>query len=58
MLRDYSYDYEWDVEYCYPDSNGLINKLNIRDAEALAAADREITSIRLAVAKDPPDRVR
>ncbi|MBQ7801517.1 MAG: Fic family protein [Oscillospiraceae bacterium] len=54
MLRDYSYDYEWDVEYCYPDSNVLINKLNIREAEALAVAEREITSIRLAVAKLNP----
>ena len=54
MLMDYSYDYEWDVEYCYPDSNVLINKLNIRDAEALAAAEREITSVRLAVAKANP----
>ena len=29
MMRDYSYCYEWDQEYCYPNSNVLINKLNI-----------------------------
>ena len=26
MMRDYSYAYEWDQEYCYPNSNVLINK--------------------------------
>ena len=27
MRRDYSYSYEWDREYCYPNSNVLINKM-------------------------------
>ena len=54
MYKDYSYDYEWDCEYCYPDSNILINKLNIQNAEDLAVAEREITAIRLAVAKAEP----
>ena len=54
MMRDYSYSYEWDREYCYPDSNVLINKLNIQDADALHAAEREITSLRLAAAKMQP----
>ena len=45
MFRDYSYDYEWDVEYCYPNSNVLRNKLNITSPEALAEAEREITSL-------------
>ena len=54
MNRDYSYDYEWDSEYCYPESNVLINKLNIRNAEDLSVAEREITAIRLAVAKAEP----
>ena len=56
MFSDYSYDYEWDREYCYPDSNVLRNKLNICSAEALARAEREITSVRLAVAKAQPIR--
>ena len=51
IMKNYSYDYEWDVEYCYPDSNVLKNKLNITNAEALAVAEREITSIKLAYAK-------
>ena len=50
-MKNYSYDYEWDVEYCYPDSNVLKNKLNITNAEDLAVAEREITSIKLAYAK-------
>lgn len=51
MMRDYSYSYQWDREYCYPESNVLINKLNIQDAGALHTAEREITSLRLAAAK-------
>ena len=54
MMRDYSYSYKWDREYCYPDSNVLINKLNIQDGEALHIAEREITSLRLAAAKMQP----
>lgn len=53
-MKNYSYDYEWDVKYCYPDSNVLINKLNITDAQALAIAEREITSVKLAYAKLNP----
>ena len=54
MFQDYSSDYEWDSEYCYPDSNILINRLNIQNAEDLSVAEREITAIRLAVAKAEP----
>lgn len=54
MMRDYSYSYAWDREYCYPESNVLINKLNIQDADALHTAEREITSLRLAAAKIQP----
>jgi len=54
MIYDYSYSHEWDREYCYPDSSVLINKLNIHDADALRVAEREITSLRLAAAKDQP----
>ncbi len=54
MMRDYSYSYEWDREYCYPNSNVLMNKLNIQDADALHTAEREITSLRLAAAKMQP----
>ena len=54
MMRDYSYSYQWDREYCYPESNVLINKLNIQNADTLHTADREITSLRLAAAKMQP----
>lgn len=53
-MKNYTYDYEWDIKYCYPDSNVLINKLNITDAQALAVAEREITSVKLAYAKLNP----
>lgn len=33
--------------YCYPNSNVLINKLNITDAKELFEAEKELTSIRL-----------
>ena len=58
MMRDYSYSYQWDREYCYPDSTVLINKLNIQDADALHTAEREITSLRLAAAKMQPVKGR
>lgn len=57
-MTDYSYEYEWDLEYCYPNSNVLMNKLNITDAGALATAEREITSLRLAFAKVQPVKGR
>lgn len=53
-MKNYSYDYEWDVKYCYPASNVLINKLNITDAQTLSIAEREITSVKLAYAKLNP----
>lgn len=53
-MKTYDYDYEWDNEYCYPNSNILINKLNIMDAEKLSVAEREITSLKLAYAKQNP----
>lgn len=51
MLDKYSYDYEWDKEYCYPNSYVLKNKLNIKNQEDLSNAEREITSLKIAVAK-------
>lgn len=54
MLDKYSYDYEWDKEYCYPNSYVLKNKLNIKSQESLSTAEREITSLKIAVAKKNP----
>lgn len=58
MCRDYSYEYRWDHRYCYPNSNVLINKLNIKNADGLAEAEREITSLKLAMAKADPIKGR
>lgn len=33
--------------YCYPNSNVLINKLNIRDPDKLHEAERKLTMLRL-----------
>lgn len=50
----YDYEYEWDKEYCYPHSDVLINKLGIKDRDELVIAEREITSLKIAVAKAEP----
>lgn len=50
MLKDYTYEYEYDARYCYPGSRVLKNKLNIMDEEELREAEREITSVRIAEA--------
>lgn len=50
-MKNYIYSYEWDNKYCYPNSNVLINKLNIKDSDSLSAAEREITAVKLAYAK-------
>lgn len=54
MLKDYSYDYTWDVRYCYPDSTVLINRLNITGADTLREVERSITALRIAEAKTTP----
>jgi len=53
-MKDYQYDYDWDANYCYPKSNVLINKLNIKDTASLFVAEREITAFKIAKAKDEP----
>lgn len=37
----------WDKTYCYPDSNVLINKLDIKNLLTLVFAERELTSLRV-----------
>lgn len=54
MSTEYNYEYEWDSRYCYPNSNVLINKLGITDADELRIAEREITSLQLAAAQIVP----
>lgn len=53
-MKEYQYDYEWDANYCYSLSNTLKNKLNIKDSNDLFIAEREITSFKIAKAKDTP----
>jgi cell filamentation protein len=46
-VERYNYIYEDSEGYCYPGTNTLRNKLGIRDDDALTAAEREITSLKL-----------
>ena len=55
-MSEYEYEYEWDIEYCYPNTNVLKNRLNITNPDALAAAEREITAVRIAGLMDAPIR--
>jgi cell filamentation protein len=45
---DYFYDDEGDKKYCYPGTNVLKNKLDIRDLDFLHQAERDYSSIRQA----------
>ena len=46
MSDSYNYSYEPRNEYCYPGTNILVNKLNLRDAASLHDAERNITFLR------------
>ncbi|MCL2052211.1 MAG: Fic family protein [Lachnospiraceae bacterium] len=54
MDNKYSYSYERTADYCYPDSDVLINKLNIKDSKELFIAEREFVSYRVALLLDKP----
>ena len=43
-----------DNKYCYPETDVLINKLNISDAGQLFEAEKELTAIRLRELQDNP----
>lgn len=43
-----------DTKYCYPNSNVLINRLNIRDQEKLYVLERKLTMLRLLELLDKP----
>jgi cell filamentation protein len=43
-----------DNKYCYPDSDVLINKLDIRDLEKLHVFERRLTMLRLLELMDKP----
>lgn len=51
-IQDYDYDYEYeessDKSYCYPNTNILKNKFDIRDIDVLHEAEREYSMVRYA----------
>ncbi|MBE6033774.1 Fic/DOC family protein [Aminipila sp.] len=48
MDEIYDYSFQNDDKYCYPDSNVLRNKFNIKDLEELHRAERELTAFAIA----------
>ena len=42
---DYFYEYEQDAKYCYPGTNVLKNKLDIRDLDTLHEAERDYSAM-------------
>ena len=50
------YSYEWDIFYCYENSNTLRNTLGITDGDALRTAEREIAAVRILEAELNPLR--
>ena len=46
MDNKYKYIYERTADYCYKDTDVLINKLNITNDEDLFNAERELVSLR------------
>ncbi len=53
-MKKYNYIYEGSEGYCYPGTDILRNKLNIKDDKALTTAEREITSIKLLMLYNMP----
>ena len=47
MDKKYKYTYEITADYCYKNSDVLINKLNITNDEDLFDAERELVSLRI-----------
>jgi cell filamentation protein len=46
-MDDYNYSYHGLGNYCYPGTDVLINKLNIKDEDQLSKAERDITRLKL-----------
>lgn len=53
MQQD-QYDYEEDGTYCYPGTDVLKNKLNIRDKDTLSEAERSISLLRMMELEEKP----
>ena len=54
MDNKYKYTYEKTADYCYKDTDVLINKLNITNDEDLYNAERELVSLRVSAFNDNP----
>ncbi|GHV36593.1 hypothetical protein AGMMS49546_02230 [Spirochaetia bacterium] len=53
-MEKYDYIYKGSEGYCYPGTDVLINKLGIKDDNALTIAEREITSLKLLMLYNMP----
>jgi cell filamentation protein len=53
-MEKYDYTYQGSDEYCCPETDVLKNKLGIKNNEALAIAEREITSLKLLMLYNMP----
>ena len=53
-MNKYYYEYkdDGDIKYCYPGTQILVNKLDIRDGVELAKVEREISIVKAAVLTD------
>lgn len=54
MNTDYSYSFDNDLKYCYPNSSVLKNKLNITNEHDLGIAEIEISSLRIMEIENEP----
>lgn len=56
-INEYEYSYnKHDDFYCYPKTDVLINKFDIRDKEALSVTERQITALKIAKLEESPIR--
>jgi len=53
-MEDHGYTYSGSEGYCYPGTDILKNKLNIKDDRALTIAEREITSLKMLMLYNKP----
>jgi cell filamentation protein len=53
-MNEYIYSYHGIENYCYPGTDILINKLDIKDDEQLTRAERDITRLKLLKLFDSP----
>lgn len=53
-MDKYKYTYENTSNYCYPNSDVLVNKLNVKDDKELYIAERDFVSYRVAMLLESP----